>query len=128
MKKFLFGTMMVAAMIAAAGCGKKESTTTQTTAQAEQSSAKAEDTKDAKTVEGTIEEKKENQFILDAKDGKSYLFAFYDGTKPEGYEGVTQGDTVTVSYTGDLPKSDADSFTGKVVSIKKQEKSILTIR
>ena len=119
MKKFLFGTMMVAAMIAAAGCGKKESTTTQTTAQAEQSSAKAEDTKDAKTVEGTIEEKKENQFILDAKDGKSYLFALYDGTKPEGYEGVTQGDTVTVSYTGDLPKSDADSFTGKVVSIKK---------
>ena len=63
MKKFLFGTMMVAAMIAAAGCGKKESTTTQTTAQAEQSSAKAEDTKDAKTVEGTIEEKKENQCI-----------------------------------------------------------------
>ena len=116
MKKFLFGTMMVAAMIAAAGCGKKESTTTQTTAQAEQSSAKA---KDAKTVEGTTEEKKENQFILDAKDGKSYLFAFYDGTKPEGYEGVNQGDKVTVSYTGDLPKSDADSFTGKVVSIKK---------
>ena len=43
----------------------------------------------------------------------------FDAT-PEGLSDVKNGDTVTVTYTGEL--SEVDAFTGTVISVKKAEK------
>ena len=55
-------------------------------------------------------------------DLKKQLTSFvlsFDAT-PEGLSDVKNGDTVTVTYTGEL--SEVDAFTGTVISVKKAEK------
>ena len=75
---------------------------------------------DVKTssITGTIDEIKDFMFNITDSEGTSFVLSF-DAT-PEGLSDVKNGDTVTVTYTGEL--SEVDAFTGTVISVKKAEK------
>lgn len=45
----------------------------------------------------------------------AYSFTFEE--KPEGLENISDGDTVTVKYTGTI--SEVDPFEGEIISIEK---------
>lgn len=64
---------------------------------------------------GTIDEIKDFMFVDTDKNGTSYGFTFEE--KPEGLENVSNGDTVTVKYTGTV--SEVDPFEGEVISVEK---------
>ena len=68
-----------------------------------------------KEVTGTIDEIKDFMFVVTDKNGTSYGFTFEE--KPEGLENVSNGDTVTVKYTGTV--SEVDPFEGEVISVEK---------
>ena len=57
-------------------------------------------------------------FNITDSEGTYFVLSF-DAT-PEGLSDVKNGDTVTVTYTGEL--SEVDAFTGTVISVKKAEK------
>jgi len=67
-------------------------------------------------VTGTLDEVKDFMFVVTDDAGASYAFPFEE--KPEGLEQVAVGDKVAVKYTGTI--SEADPFTGEVLSIEKQ--------
>ncbi len=54
-------------------------------------------------------------FNITDSEGTSFVLSF-DAT-PEGLSDVKNGDTVTVTYTGEL--SEVDAFTGTVISVKR---------
>ena len=118
-KRNLFAAAAVS-LILATGCGAQPSSqpvsSAEETVSAEASSA---DT-DVKTssITGTIDEIKDFMFNITDSEGTSFVLSF-DAT-PEGLSDVKNGDTVTVTYTGEL--SEVDAFTGTVISVKKAEK------
>ena len=99
----------------------EETVSTQVSESADTPSAEASsaDT-DVKTssITGTIDEIKDFMFNITDSEGTSFVLSF-DAT-PEGLSDVKNGDTVTVTYTGEL--SEVDAFTGTVISVKKAEK------
>lgn len=78
-------------------------------------SVKQEETAEGKELTGTIDEIKDFMFVVTDKNGTSYGFTFEE--KPEGLENVSNGDTVTVKYTGTV--SEVDPFEGEVISVEK---------
>lgn len=70
------------------------------------------------TMTGTISEIKDFMFTITA-DGTDYSFSFDQNQKPDGLSDVTDGDKVTVTYTGTV--SEVDAFSGTVLSVKKAE-------
>ena len=76
---------------------------------------KQEETAAGKELTGTIDEIKDFMFVVTDKNGTSYGFTFEE--KPEGLENVSNGDTVTVKYTGTV--SEVDPFEGEVISVEK---------
>ena len=68
-----------------------------------------------KVLTGTIDEIKDFMFVITDKNDIPYSFAFDE--KPEGLENVSNGDTVTVKYTGTL--SEINPFEGEVISVEK---------
>jgi len=68
------------------------------------------------TLTGTLYEVKDFMFVVTNEDGEFYSFD-REGAKPEGLENLKVGDTVTVTYTGEL--SQVDPFTGDVISVEK---------
>lgn len=131
MKKGIIFAAIISSLALAAGCAAqssssaKETTAAQTAGTAASSSEEASsDNKnsesDTETSEltGTLETIKDFMITLTDSQGTSYAMSF-DAT-PEGLEDVTEGDTVTVTYTGEL--SQVDAFTGTVISVKKTEK------
>ena len=72
-------------------------------------------TAEEKELTGTIDEIKDFMFVVTDKNGTSYGFTFEE--KPEGLENVSNGDTVTVKYTGTV--SEGDPFEGEVISVEK---------
>lgn len=135
MKKGIIFAAIISSLALAAGCGTqpsaqssssaKETTAAQTAGTAAPSSEEASsDNKnsesDTETSEltGTLETIKDFMITITDSQGTSYAMSF-DAT-PEGLEDVTEGDTVTVTYTGEL--SQVDAFTGTVISVKKTEK------
>ena len=100
----LMGLMLSAGLIG--GCG-------QTNGSSE--SVKQEETAEEKELTGTIDEIKDFMFVVTDKNGTSYGFTFEE--KPEGLENVSNGDTVTVKYTGTV--SEVDPFEGEVISVEK---------
>lgn len=100
----LMGLMLSAGLIG--GCG-------QTNGSSE--SVKQEETAEGKELTGTIDEIKDFMFVVTDKNGTSYGFTFEE--KPEGLENVSNGDTVTVKYTGTV--SEVDPFEGEVISVEK---------
>lgn len=117
-----FGNRMRGPALFSAGVSSAEETvSTQVSESADTPSAEASsaDT-DVKTssITGTIDEIKDFMFNITDSEGTSFVLSF-DAT-PEGLSDVKNGDTVTVTYTGEL--SEVDAFTGTVISVKKAEK------
>jgi len=100
----LMGLMLSAGLIG--GCGQTNNSS---------ESVKQEETAEGKELTGTIDEIKDFMFVVTDKNGTSYGFTFEE--KPEGLENVSNGDTVTVKYTGTV--SEVDSFEGEVISVEK---------
>lgn len=100
----LMGLMLSAGLIG--GCGQTNNSS---------ESVKQEETAEEKEVTGTIDEIKDFMFVVTDKNGTSYGFTFEE--KPEGLENVSNGDTVTVKYTGTV--SEVDPFEGEVISVEK---------
>ena len=67
---------------------------------------KQEGTTEEKEVTGTIDEIKDFMFVVTDENDTPYSFTFEE--KPEGLENVSNGDTVTVRYTGTI--SDANKL------------------
>lgn len=96
MKKLMtivISTMLCAALFA--GCGQAEE----------------------KELTGTIDEIKDFMFVITDENDTPYSFTFEE--KPEGLENVSEGDTVTVKYTGTI--SEVDPFEGEIISVEKTE-------
>lgn len=100
----LIGLMLSAGLIG--GCGQTNNSS---------ESVKQEETAEGKELTGTIDEIKDFMFVVTDKNGTSYGFTFEE--KPEGLENVSNGDTVTVKYTGTV--SEVDPFEGEVISVEK---------
>ena len=114
MKKQLL-ILACAALLATSisACGSKPAASkTETTAAASSSTQQQEN-----TLTGTLDEKKDFMFVVTDQSGASYAFSFDSAAKPEGYEDIAEGDSVTVTYTGTI--SEVDSFDGTVISIQK---------
>lgn len=78
---------------------------------------KQEGTTEEKEVTGTIDEIKDFMFVVTDENNTPYSFTFEE--KPEGLENVSNGDTVTVRYTGTI--SEVDPFEGEVISVEKAQ-------
>ena len=76
-----------------------------------------EGTTEEKEVTGTIDEIKDFMFVVTDENDTPYSFTFEE--KPEGLENVSNGDTVTVRYTGTI--SEVDPFEGEVISVEKAQ-------
>ena len=100
----LMGLMLSAGLIG--GCGQTNNSS---------ESVKQEETAEGKELTGTIDEIKDFMFVVTDKDGTSYGSTLEE--KPEGLENVSNGDTVTVKYTGTV--SEVDPFEGEVISVEK---------
>ena len=100
----LMGLMLSAGLIG--DCGQTNNSS---------ESVKQEETAEGKELTGTIDEIKDFMFVVTDKNGTSYGFTFEE--KPEGLENVSNGDTVTVKYTGTV--SEVDPFEGEVISVEK---------
>ena len=119
----------------AAGCGAKTDNAGETSAPAVSESQAAESTEqtaesteqtadvqntadqgEEKTITGTIDEIIDLQVVFRDESGAAYEFSFE--TAPEGLENVAGGDTVKVTYTGEI--SEVDPFNGTVISVEKQ--------
>ncbi|MEI3214512.1 MAG: hypothetical protein V8S90_09915 [Lachnospiraceae bacterium] len=100
----LMGLMLSAGLIG--GCGQTNNSS---------ESVKQEEAAEGKELTGTIDEIKDFMFVVTDKNGTSYGFTFEE--KPEGLENVSNGDTVTVKYTGTV--SEVDPFEGEVISVEK---------
>ena len=100
----LMGLMLSAGLIG--GCGQTNNSS---------ESVKQEETAEGKELTGTIDEIKDFMFVVTDKNGTSYGFTFEE--KPEGLENVSNGDNVTVKYTGTV--SEGDPFEGEVISVEK---------
>ncbi|WP_418471681.1 hypothetical protein [Eubacterium sp.] len=111
MKRTWYAFMVAAVLTVtfAGGCGNQDAATTTQGAEVKESGAQ-------KQLTGTIEEVKDFMFIVTDQDGASYEFDF-DET-PEGLDGVSAGDQVTVTYTGTV--SEVDPFSGTILSVQKK--------
>lgn len=85
--------------------------------QTEESSEKAAEGSQAESsVSGTICEIKDFMFTVET-DSAAYAFSFDPKNPPADLKNVKDGDSVTVTYSGEL--SEMDVFEGTIVSIKK---------
>ncbi len=77
---------------------------------------KKADTGSVQTISGTITDIRDMQFVLEVGD-TAYLFS-YDSKPDDLDDDIEDGDTVEVSYTGEL--NDIDPFNGTIVSIEEK--------
>lgn len=116
MKKFL--GIVVSVMLCMGllmGCGKTDSKEAGSTAGSSALAGQEENTEE-KELTGTIEDIKDFMFDITDESGACYSFTF--DKKPEGLENVSNGDNVTVKYTGTI--SEVDPFEGEVISVEKE--------
>lgn len=106
------GTMLCAGLLA--GCGQKENVPENTVTESSESEGQKETTEE-KELTGTIDEIKDFMFVITDENDTAYSFTFEE--KPEGLENVSNGETVTVKYTGTI--SEVDPFEGEVLSVEK---------
>lgn len=103
MKKtiFLMAALLLLTVLAA-GCGAQKTEEVQ-----------------EKTLTGTLDEVKDFVFVVTDEENHSYALPIEESKKPEGLEDLSQGERVTVTYTGEL--SEVDPFTGEILSVEKAE-------
>ena len=80
-----------------------------------ETTAEPEESTEEKELTGTIDEIKDFMFVITDENDTAYNFTFEE--KPEGLENVSNGETVTVKYTGTI--SEVDPFEGEVLSVEK---------
>ena len=117
MKKFL--GIVVSVMLCMGllmGCGKTDSKEAGSTAGSSALAGQEENTEE-KELTGTIEDIKDFMFDITDASGACYSFTF--DKKPEGLENVSNGDNVTVKYTGTI--SEVDPFEGEVILVEKAD-------
>lgn len=113
------GTMLCAGLLV--GCGQKENVPENTVTESSESegqketTAEPEESTEEKELTGTIDEIKDFMFVITDENDTAYSFTFEE--KPEGLENVSNGETVTVKYTGTI--SEVDPFEGEVLSVEK---------
>ena len=107
-KRNLFAAAAVS-LILATGCGAQPSSQPVSSAE-ETVSTQVSESADTPSAEASS---------ADTDVKTSSITGTIDAT-PEGLSDVKNGDTVTVTYTGEL--SEVDAFTGTVISVKKAEK------
>ena len=116
MKKFL--GIVVSVMLCMGllmDCGKTDSKEAGSTANSSALASQEENTEE-KELTGTIEDIKDFMFDITDASGACYSFTF--DKKPEGLENISNGDNVTVKYTGTI--SEVDPFEGEVISVEKE--------
>lgn len=86
--------------------------------QTEGAETQGEASSEQSTVTGTIDTIKDFKFEITDSEGRAYAF-FFEEEKPSGLETVKEGDTVAVTYTGEL--SETDVFDGEIISVEKAE-------
>lgn len=96
------------------GCGQTEMKQDNATT-SNNEEKKQEETTEKRELKGTIDEIKDFMFIVTDENDIPYSFTFEE--KPEGLENVSNGDAVTVKYTGTI--SEVDPFEGEVISVEK---------
>lgn len=96
------------------GCGQTEVKQDNTITNSSEE-GKEEGTAEEKELTGIIDEIKDFMFVVTDENDTPYSFTFEE--KPEGLENVSNGDTVTVKYTGTI--SEVDPFEGEVLSVEK---------
>lgn len=113
------GTMLCAGLLV--GCGQKENVPENTVTESsefegqKETTAEPEESTEEKELTGTIDEIKDFMFVITDENDTAYSFTFEE--KPEGLENVSNGETVTVKYTGTI--SEVDPFEGEVLSVEK---------
>ena len=113
------GIMLCAGLLT--GCGQKENVPENTVTESSESegqketTAEPEESTEEKELTGTIDEIKDFMFVITDENDTAYSFTFEE--KPEGLENVSNGETVTVKYTGTI--SEVDPFEGEVLSVEK---------
>lgn len=103
-------TALLAASLTACGSKPAENTDTGSASSADSATAESK-------LSGTLDEKKDFMFVVTDEKGAAYEFTFDASAKPEGLDDVSEGDSVTVTYTGTV--SEADPFDGTVISVEK---------
>ena len=96
------------------GCGQTEVKQDNTITNSSEE-GKEDGTAEEKELTGPIDEIKDFMFVVTDENDTPYSFTFEE--KPEGLENVSNGDTVTVKYTGTI--SEVDPFEGEVLSVEK---------
>lgn len=96
------------------GCGQTEVKQDNTITNSSEE-GKEEGTAEEKELTGTIDEIKDFMFVVTDENDTPYSFTFEE--QPEGLENVSNGDAVTVKYTGTI--SEVDPFEGEVLSVEK---------
>ena len=97
------------------GCGQTEKQQGNVATSSNSEAGKQKETANVKELTGTIDEIKDFMFVITDENDTPYSFNFEK--KPEGLENVSNGDTVTVKYTGTI--SEVDPFEGEVISVEK---------
>ena len=80
-------------MALATACGSQTSGTDTDSNAGTQSGAQQEES----TLTGKLDEKKDFMFVVTDDQGASYQFSIDSSAKPEGYDDVAVGDSVTVT-------------------------------
>ena len=96
------------------GCGQTEKQQGNVATSSNSEAGKQKETANAKELTGTIDEIKDFMFVVTDENDTPYSFTFEE--KPEGLENVSNGDTVTVTYTGTI--SEVDPFDGEIISVE----------
>ena len=105
---------MILCMGLLCGCGQTEPKQ-DSAATGNSETGKQEGTAEEKELTGTIDEIKDFMFVVTDENDTPYSFTFEEN--PEGLENISDGDTVTVKYTGTI--SEVDPFEGEIISIEK---------
>ena len=117
MKKKLFVLLTVVCILAlATACGSQTSGTDTDSNAGTQSGAQQEESTLTGKLDEHLKEIGDTAQVTDDQ-GASYQFSIDSSAKPEGYDDVAVGDSVTVTYTGAL--SEVDPFEGTIASVEK---------
>lgn len=112
MKRIFTVCTAVAILLSLSACGASANSTDTGAANNPESQVTTED---QNTMTGTLSEVKDTMFVITQENGDAYAFAIGE-SKPKGLDKVSAGDTVVVTYTGEV--SLIDAFTGTVLSVE----------
>ena len=111
MKNFIMLATAAALAVILTGCAFRSSSA------ASKADTSEEDAEHRKTISGVIVDATMNTAVICAGDGKEYAFSFTDETDRSKVNGMLIGDTLIVTYTGQLGENGSTAQT-KVLAIE----------